>query len=113
VQKVLDAVLIAASIFTGYVEIQECAPSGGAYTGGALTGQGLNYQRADENYVNTYALQPGAILSVGNQFARNRSTGCPARTDADGSARPATPFIKVYSASGEATQVEVREYRQR
>ena len=41
-------VLISASIFAGYAEVVE-TPSE-PYAGGAFVGQGLNYQRSDENY---------------------------------------------------------------
>lgn len=110
-------VLISASIFTGYVEIQECPPGseqagGGTYTGGAFTGQGLNYQRADENYANTYPLIPGQILQFGDAIRKNEGIGTPSWTYPDGSVRAATPLIKVISASVTASQVEVREWRQ-
>jgi hypothetical protein len=108
-------VLISASTFTGYVEIQESAPgseTGGTYAGGAFVGQGLTYQRADEAYANTYPLTPGAILQFGDAIRKNESIGCPSWTYADGSVRPATPFIKVISATAVASNVEVREWRQ-
>jgi hypothetical protein len=109
-------VLISASIFAGYAEIQEVPPgseaAGGAYTGGVFTGQGVNIQRADENYVNTYGMAPGAIWQIGDAIRKNHCEGVPAMTMADGSARPATPWIKVKSATVTATQVECREWRQ-
>lgn len=103
-------VLISASVPTGYVEIVESPPSAG-YTG-TFTGQGLNYQRADENYANTYPLTPGTTLQIGDSIRKNRSEGMPGFTYADGSVRPPTPFIKVISASVTATNVQVSEYRQ-
>lgn len=102
-------VLISASIFAGYAEISECPPLGG----GAFAPQGLTYQRADENYANTYALIAGDTFPVGDSINKNRSEGVPSMTMADGSARPATPWIKVLSATATATQVLVREWRQR
>lgn len=103
-------VLISASMFTGYIEIQEQAAE--PYTGGAVIGQGLNYQRADEDYANTYPLTPGAILQIGDAIRKNQSVGVPSFTYPDGQVRPATPLIKVISATATATSVEVREWRQ-
>lgn len=111
-------VLISASIFCGYAEIQECPlgseVSATKYDGTAATfaAQGLNVTRADENYVNTYGLPPGSIWQIGDAIRKSRCEGVPARTDADGSVRPATPWIKVVSATATTTQVEVREWRQ-
>lgn len=104
------SVLISASIFTGYVEIGECP--GEPYTG-AFAAQGLNYQRADENYANTYPLAPGDTFTVGDSIQKNRGVGVPQMTMADGSVRPATPIIKVISATATPTSVRVREWRQR
>lgn len=108
-------VLISASIFTGYVEIQEVPPGSedsGTYTGG-FAPQGLNYQRADENYANTYPLTPGDTIILGDSIQKNRSIGVPSMGQADGNTRPATPFVKVISATVTATSVRVREWRQR
>jgi len=104
-------VLITASISAGYIEIVECAPNGGTYGGGTFTGQGLNYQRADENYVNTYGLPPGVVIPIGDAIAKNRCVGMPGWTYPDGSVRPATPLVKVISATGTATQILVTEWR--
>jgi hypothetical protein len=106
-----NPVLISASIFTGYIEITEVPAI--PYAGGAFTGQGCVYQRADENYVNTYPLPTGATLAIGDPILKNRSEGAPGWTFPDGSVRPATPFIKILSATGTATTVEVREWAQR
>jgi hypothetical protein len=105
-------VLISASIFCGYAEITECAPNGGTYEGGAFTGQGLNVQRADENYVNTYGLPPGVVWPIGDAIRKNHSEGVPATPDPNGTTRAATPWIKVISATSTATQVLVTEWRQ-
>lgn len=104
-------VLISASIFCGYVEIQEQAAE--PYAGGAFTGQGCNYQLASENYANTYPLPPGAILQFGDAIQKNKGQGVPAMTLPNGEARPATPFCKILSGTVTATNVEVREWRQR
>ena len=103
-------VTISASIRTGYVEIQEIPAV--PYTGAAFTPQGLNYQRADENYVTTYPLTPGTILQIGDAIRKNRCEGVPSFTYPDGVVRPATPFIKVLSATATPTTVEVREWFQ-
>jgi hypothetical protein len=103
-------VLISASIATGYIEILEMPAE--PYGGGAFTGQGLNYQRADENYANTYPLPPGAILAIGDSIRKNRCEGMPGWTYPDGTVRPPTPLVKVISATATATNVEVREWRQ-
>jgi len=103
-------VLISASIFTGYVEIEECPPA--AYVG-AFNAQGIVYQRADENYANNYPLVPGDAIIIGDSVQKNRSMGVPQMTMADQTVRPATPFVKVISATVTATNVRVREWRQR
>lgn len=107
------AVLISASIFAGYAEIQECPPGGGSFTGANGNPQGLNIQRADENYVNTYGLNPGSIWAIGDAIQKNRSEGVSSMVMADGSTRPATPWVKVISATVTATNVQVTEWRQR
>ena len=102
-------VLISASIFAGYAEVVE-TPSE-PYAGGAFVGQGLNYQRSDENYANTYPLVPGQILQVGDAINKRHSEGVPAMTMADSSVRPATPWFKIISATVTATAVQVSEWR--
>lgn len=104
-------VLISASIFAGYVEIQE-APNPATYAGGAFAGQGLQYQRADENFANTYDLVPGAILQVGDAIRKNRSEGVPSFTYPNQQVRAATPYVQILSGTANATFVEVREWRQ-
>lgn len=100
------AVLISASIFCGYAEIQEWPLASGA----AL--QGLTITRSDENYVNQYPLPPGSIWPIGDPIKKSRSEGVPAFGMADGSTRPATPWVEIISATATATQVQVREWRQ-
>jgi hypothetical protein len=103
-------VLVSATQSDGYVEITECPSE--PYAGGAFVGQGLNYQRADENYATTYPLVPGAILQFGDAIRKNHSVGMIGFTYPDGSVRPATPFIKVISATVTATSVMLSEWRQ-
>ena len=103
-------VIISATQFDGYVEITEVPAV--PYAGGAFTGQGCNYQRADEAYANTYPLTPGTILQFGDAIRKNEGIGVPAMTMADGSARVATPFIKIISATVTATQIQLSEWRQ-
>jgi hypothetical protein len=107
-------VLLSASQGSfGYVEVQECPQGGvGNYTGGAFTGQGLEYQRADENYANTYPAVPGEIIQIGDAIAKNEHVGFGSFTYPDGVVRPATPYLKVKSASATAVYVEMREWRQ-
>jgi hypothetical protein len=102
--------VISASIFCGYAEVTECPPA--TYAGGAFTGQGLLYQRADENYANTYPLTPGQILQVGDAIRKEHSEGIPGFTYPDGSTRPATPWFKIISATATPTQVMVTEWRE-
>lgn len=108
-------VLVSASIFCGYAEIQECPPgseaAGGVYTGGNFNPQGLNIQRADENFANTYGLAPGAIWPIGDAINKSKTEGIPGFTYPDQSVRPPTPWVKVISATAVATQIEVREWR--
>lgn len=100
-----NAVLVSASIFCGYAEIQEW-PLGGQ----AL--QGLVITRADENYANNYPLPPGSIWTIGDDKKKSRSEGVPSMGMADGSTRPATPWVKVISNTANATQIQVKEWRQ-
>lgn len=104
-------VLVAGTMASGYVEITECPVP--PYTGGAFTGQGCNYQRADENYANTYPLLPGAILQFGDAIQKNKGIGMPAMTLPNGENRPGTPFIKIVSATVTATEICLTEWRQR
>lgn len=104
-------VLIAATQFSRYVEITECPPNGGSFTGANYAPQGLNYQRPDDGYVATEGLLPSDTLTFGDkQFARDRTVGVPPTTDPAGTSRPGTPFIKVKSATVTATQVQVSEW---
>lgn len=104
-------VLIAASSFCRYVEIVECPPNGGSFTGSNFAPQGLNYQRPDDAYTATFGLLPADTLTFGDkQFARDRAVGVPPMTDPAGTSNPGTPFIKVKSATVTATQVQINEW---
>lgn len=108
------AVTISASIFCRYMEITECPPS--TFDNGAhpYAPQGLVYTRADETpiaYTTKYGLIPGDTLAFGDkQFARDRAIGQPGWTDPAGTANPATPFVKLVSATATTTQVQVSEW---
>src|SRR5271169_2894754 len=103
-------VLVSASQGSfGYVEITE-APSE-PYTG-TFTAQGINYQRADENYANTYPLPPGGILQIGDAIKKDGHVGISSFTYPDGVVRPATPYVKVLSATATATAIQISEWRQ-
>ncbi len=106
-------VLIQASGPCRYMEIQECAPAG-TFNGANYAPMGLNYQRGDENYANTYPALPGEIVSLGDQtYPRDRMIGLPAgMTDPTGQAIPQSlqSSLKLISATLTATQVMVREW---
>lgn len=104
-------VLISASCFARYVEIQECPPNGGTYNGANFAPQGLNYNRPNDNYVATYGLNPADIITLGDRQApRDRAVGTVALPFPDGSTVAATPYVQAISATVTATQVEVREF---
>jgi hypothetical protein len=110
-------VLIQASGPCRYMEIQECAPSG-TYNGNNYAAQGLNYQRGDEAYANTYPALPGEIITLGDQtYPRDRMIGLPAgmtdpagQTIASSTGQSSQTSLKVISATATATQVMVREW---
>lgn len=104
-------VTISASIFAGYVEIEECPPGGGAFVGSNYAPQGLNYSLPDDNYTLVYGLDARVIKQFGDAIRKNRSIGIKSITYPDGSVRAATPYGKFVSAQN-ATQVEVREWPQ-
>jgi hypothetical protein len=99
-------VVISASVPSGYVTIQEWPLTPSSVL------QGLSIQRADEDYVNTYPLPPGSIWEIGDSIRKNRCEGMQSFTYPDGVVRPATPWIRVISATANPTQVMVKEYRQ-
>jgi len=103
---------ISASIPCAYVEIQECPPSGGAYTGANFAAQGINYTLPDDNFTAIYGLAPAAIFNVGDATKKNRQIGMKQITFPDGSTSTATVYGKFTSATAAATQVEVREWPQ-
>jgi hypothetical protein len=104
-------VLISCSKFCRYVEISECAPGGGSFTGGNFNPQGINYNLPDDGYVATYALLPGATLSFGDQsWHRDQQFGVPPMTDPAGNSIVGTPILKAISAQAGTTQLLVREW---
>src|ERR1017187_2205014 len=111
-------VLVQASGPCRYMEIQECAPGGGSFNGTNFAPQGLNYQRGDEAYVNTYPALPGEIISLGNQNSpRDRVIGLPAgmldpagNPIASSTGQSVQTSLKIISATVTATQVIVREW---
>lgn len=100
-------VLISASKFTKYVEIQECPPENSV----ALAAQGVIYTLPDDGYVYTYPLLPGQIWSGGDTTYRGKlGFAVPAMTDPANQSIPATPYMKVISGTATATQVMVTEW---
>jgi hypothetical protein len=106
------AVIISATKTARYIEIQECAPSTYNNTGNApFAPQGLVYQKPDDNYVASFPLLPGEIVAIGdNNWRSKASIGWQGATDPAGNSIPATPYIKVLSATATATQVRLREW---
>jgi hypothetical protein len=101
------AVLISASKFTKYVEIQECPPEDSV----TYAPQGLIYTLPDDGYVYQYPLVPGQIWSAGDNTYRGKlGFAVPAMTDPANNAIPATPYLKAISGTATATQVMVTEW---
>lgn len=99
--------------------ITECPPSGGTYSGANYSPQGLNYQRADEGYVNTYGLVPGDSIILGStDYPRDKALGVPFNaTDPAGNpigsivgSQSPQGTVRLISATTTATQVEVDEW---
>lgn len=111
-------VLIQASGPCRYMEIQECAPGGGSFNGTNYAPQGLNYQRGDEAYANTYPAEPGEIITLGDlSWHRERMIGLPAgMTDpagnpiASSTGQSEQSSLKLISATSTATQVLIKEW---
>jgi len=100
-----------------YVEIVECPPTGGNFTGGNYAPQGINYELPDDSYTAVYGLNPGSTLSFGESDAISNpghgpGLGFTQRPDVGnpGVNIPGTTYCKVRSATVTATQVECREY---
>lgn len=100
-----------------YVEIVECPPNGGAFTGGNYAPQGLNYQLPDDGFVSTYGLLPGQVLSLGSSDAISNpghgpGLGFRARPDVGnpGVTIPAKIYCQVTSATNTTTYVQVTEW---
>lgn len=100
-------VLISASKFAKYVEIQECPPEDSV----TFNPQGLIYTLPDDGYVYEYPLVPGQIWSAGDESYRGKlGFAIPAMTDPANNSIPATPYMKAISGTGTATQVMVTEW---
>jgi hypothetical protein len=100
-------VLISASKFAKYVEIQECPPEDSV----TYAPQGLIYTLPDDGYTAQLPLVPGMIWSGGDSSYRGKlGFASPAMTDPANNAIPATPYMKAISGTGTATQVMVTEW---
>lgn len=113
------AVIIAPTGPCRKMTITECPPSGGSFTGSNYAPQGLNYQRADEAYANTYGVVPGDTIVLGStDYPRDKALGVPFNaTDPAGNpigsiagSQSPQAALKVISATTTATQIEVDEW---
>lgn len=105
------AVKISASKFAKYVEIQECPPSNFDNNAHPFAAQGLLFQLPDDNFTQSYGLNPGAVWSIGDNTWRSKAgVSSPAMTDPAGNAIAATVYIQALSATATATQVRVQEW---
>src|SRR5215471_18174688 len=82
------------------------------------TSQGLQYQKPDDNFTNTYNVgtpagpdQPQIVLGnvVGHLKGRGNLLGLPAQTTG-GSSIPATTYLKIRSRTATITTVRVVEF---
>lgn len=105
-------VTISATIPCAYVEIQECPPNGGTFSGTNYAPMGMNYNLPDDAFAATFGLNPGDTFSAGDGINKNRQIGMHVITFPDGSSSTATVYGKFISATVTATQVEVREFPQ-
>ena len=107
-------VTIAPTGICRYMTITECPPNGGSFNGSNYAPQGLNYQRADENYANTYGLVPGDTITLGElSYPRDRMIGIPSgMTDPAGNAisQSVIGTLKIISAQSTGTQIEIDEW---
>jgi hypothetical protein len=102
---------IPATCFARYVEITECPPTGGAFTGGNYAPQGINFTSPDDGFVAVDGLVAGDVLPLGSKDQpRDRAVGTPGWTDPAGAVIAPTIYAKMRSATVTGTQVEVREY---
>lgn len=111
------AVTIKSTVPARYVEIQECPPDKGVFTGGNFAPQGLNYQLPADNFTETFGLskpdatQPTPMIILGDRnWDRARAVGSMTWTDPSGQACGGTTYCKIVSATTTVTLVEVREY---
>jgi len=107
-------VSIPATAGSRRVEIVECAPGGGLYTGGNFAPQGLNYTRPDDGFVTILPLLPAATLVLDDVRATGKGAGVfqggPAQTDPAGNTVAARIHCKLISATATSTQVLVIEF---
>lgn len=84
----------------------------------SVTTQGLQYQKPDDNFTNTYNVgppagpdQPQIVLGnvVGHLSGRGNVVGLPAQ-NTGGSSIPATTYLKVRSRTASTTTVRVVEF---
>lgn len=105
------ALLVAATKFCRYAEIQECPPKTFDNNANPYAPWGLTYQLPDDGYTATHGLVPGVVLSFGDRnWARDRGIGVAPMTDPAGNSIAGTPFAKITSATATVTQVELREW---
>lgn len=96
------------------MEIVECPPGGGSWTGANASFQGLNYTLADDGYLAIIPQLPGDTIRLGDDVSfgagTGRALGWPVRQDPTGTTITPPDLIRLVSASASATQVEVREW---
>lgn len=100
-----------------YVEVVECPPNGGNFTGGNYAPQGLNYNLPDDGYVATYGVLPGATLTFGSSDVmanpgHGQGLGFRSRPDVGnpGVNIAGKIYCKVTSATATTSYVQVSEW---
>lgn len=105
-------VTISATCSSRHVTIQE-APDPATYDGTNFNAQGLIYQLPDDNFVKSYAVEPGQPIEIGNFIAEGNAAGplvgFAAQKMPGGEQVLAKKLIKLRSPSVTATQVKVTE----
>jgi hypothetical protein len=104
-------VLISATKNCKYAEIVECPPA--TFNDGSIpfAPQGLLYTLPDDNYTAEYALLPAQTWAGGDNTYRGKlGFAFQGATDPAGQTIPATPYMKVASSSGVATQIRLTEW---
>jgi hypothetical protein len=104
-------VLISATKSCKYVEIVEVPPATFNNTTVPFAPQGLLYALPDDNYVHEYGLLPAQTWTGGDNTYRGKlGFAFQGATDPAGNTIPATPYMKIASASGVATQIQLTEW---